>query len=100
MMIYLYIRQTVSDFARWKEAFDIHASTRQAGGATGEALVLRNVEDPHEITALLGWHDLTQARLFAESISWQTALQAMGVVGAPDVHFLTDTAYAERPLHE
>lgn len=99
-MNYLYIRQTVSDYARWKEAFDIHASTRQAGGATGEALVLRNVEVPHEIIALLGWHDLAQARLFARSISWQAALQAMGVVGAPDVQFLTDIAYAERPSGE
>jgi len=99
-MNYLYVRQTVSDFARWKEAFDIHASTRQAGGASGEALVLCNVEDPHEIIALLGWHDLAQARLFAKSVSWQAALQTMGVVGAPDVHFLTDIANAARPPGE
>jgi hypothetical protein len=89
-MVYLFVRQTVSDYARWKEGFAIHAPTRQAGGATGEALVFRNVDAPHEITALLGWNDLAQARLFSASVSWQTGLHAMGVVDVPEVRFLED----------
>lgn len=88
MMIYLYIRQIVEDYARWKEGFDNHLATRQAGGATREALVLHNVDDPHEVIVLLGWRDLVQARLFAKSVSWQVALERMGVVGVPEVRFL------------
>ena len=87
-MIYLYIRQIVADYARWKEDFDIHFSTRQAGGATREALVLRDVEHPNEMIVVLGWRDLAQARLYAESVSWQVALERMGVVGVPEVRFL------------
>jgi hypothetical protein len=88
MMIYLYIRQTVGDYARWKEAFDTHLAARQAGGATREALLLRNVDDPQEIIVLLGWRDLAQARIFSQSVSWQMALQEMGVVGLPEVCLL------------
>lgn len=87
-MIYLHIRQTVKDYARWKEAFDMHFSARQAGGATDEALLLRHVDDPHEIVVILGWCDLVQARTFMQSVSWQMTLQQMRVVGLPEVRFL------------
>ncbi len=87
-MIYLYVRQTVGDYARWKEDFDNHLAARQAGGATHEALVLRNVDDPQEVIVILGWRDLRQARTFSESVSLEIALRKMGVVGLPEVLFL------------
>ena len=90
MMIYLYVRQMVGDYPRWKEAFDIHLAARQAGGATDEAWVLRNMDDPLEIIVVLGWRDLAQARTFIQSVSWQMARQKMGVVGSPEVCFLED----------
>ena len=87
-MNYLYVRQVVSDYAQWKEAFDMHFSAREAGGATRESLVLRDVEHPNEVIVVLGWHDLAQARLYVKSVSWQAALEQMGVVGVPEVRFL------------
>ncbi len=87
-MIYLFIRQTAVNFAQWKEAFDSHRAARQAGGATAEVLIFRNVDDPHEIIILLGWCDTRQARLFCQSVSWQMVLQQMGVVGLPEVLLL------------
>jgi len=74
-MIYLYIRQTVADYARWKEGFDRHLSSRQAGGATLDAWVLRNVENPNEIVVVLGWGDVAKAKLFVQSGSRQRALR-------------------------
>ena len=91
-MIYLYLRQTIEDYARWKEGFDTHLAARQAGGATAEAFVLRNVDDPHEIIVLLGWRDFKQARLFTQSVSLQAALKQMGVVGMPEVRLLEGAA--------
>lgn len=87
-MIYLLLRHHITDYTRWKEVFDTHLGARQAGGATDEALVLRNVDDPYEIVAVLGWRDLAQARLYTKSVSWQMVLQKMGVVGVPEVRFL------------
>jgi hypothetical protein len=46
------------------------------------------VEDLDEIVVVLGWRDLVQARLFTKSVSWQRAMQQMGVVGVPEVWFL------------
>lgn len=93
-MIYLYFRQTVGDYGQWKEGFDSHLPARQVGGATDEALLLRHVDDPHEIIVLMGWRDLAQARTFTQSVSWQMALQKMGVIGLPEVRFL-ETAYLD-----
>lgn len=86
-MIYLYIRHRVADYARWKEGFDRHLGARQAGGATAELILLRNVDDRDEVIVILGWSDLKQARLFSQSISLQLALKKMGVIGVPKISF-------------
>ena len=57
-------------------------------GSHARALVLRDVDHPNEVIVVLGWHDLAQARLYAKSVSWQAALEQMGVVGVPEVRFL------------
>ena len=89
-MIYLFFKHHVVDYARWKEVFDCHLSARQVGGATADALLFRNVDELQEIIILLGWRDHRQARLFAQSVSWQMALQEMGVIGVPEVLFLEE----------
>lgn len=90
MMVYLYVRQTVADFALWKEVFDNQLAARQASGATRDALVLRNADNPQEIIVVLGWYNLAQARLFTKSVSWQMAMERMGLAGMPEVCFLED----------
>jgi quinol monooxygenase YgiN len=87
-MIYLYIRHRVEDYARWREGFDNHAPARQAGGATDEAYVMRNLDDPNEITVMLGWSDLDKARSFTQSASLKDAMQSAGVVSTPEIRFL------------
>lgn len=78
----------VEDYARWKEDFDNHVAARQAGGAAGETMVMRNVDDPNEITVVLGWSDLERARTFALSVSLNEAMQKAGVIGSPEVRIL------------
>jgi heme-degrading monooxygenase HmoA len=78
----------VEDYARWREGFDNHAPARQASGATDEAYVMRNVDDPNEITIILGWSDLDKARAFTQSASLKEAMQEAGVTGPPEVRFL------------
>jgi heme-degrading monooxygenase HmoA len=87
-MLYIYVRHNVEDYSKWKEGFDKHAAARQAGGATDEAYVMRNVDDPNEITAILGWSDLEKARAFTQSASLKEAMQKAGVTGPPEVRFL------------
>ena len=87
-MVYIYVRQQVEDYARWREGYDTHAAARQAAGATDEGYVMRNVDDPNEITVLLGWSDLQRARAFTQSASLKDAKKDAGVVGPPEIRFL------------
>ncbi len=91
LMVYIHIRHRVKDYARWREGYDNHAPARQAGGSVGEAHVMRNVEDPNEITILLGWSDLQKARAFIRSVSLKEAMQKAGVQGSLEVRFLEAT---------
>lgn len=87
-MIYIYVRHRVEDYARWREGYDNHAAARQASGASDEAYVMRNIDDPNEITIILGWSDLEQARAFTQSASLKEAMQKAGVTSMPEIRFL------------
>jgi heme-degrading monooxygenase HmoA len=87
-MVYIHVRHRVEDYARWREGFDRHIPAREAGGATDEVLILRDVDDPNEIVVIVGWRDLAQARAFAQSASLKEAMQKSGVAGPPEVRFL------------
>lgn len=90
-MVYIYVRHHVEDYARWREGFDTHAPARQAGGATDESCVMRNVEDPNEITVILGWSDLEKARAFIQSASLKEAMHNAGVASLPEIRILVAT---------
>ncbi|NKQ36002.1 MAG: cyclase [Chloroflexi bacterium] len=87
-MIYIYVRNKVEEYAKWREGFDKHAAARQAGGATDEVYVMRNVDNPNDITVILGWSNLQKARLFIQSASLKEAMQKAGVTGPPEIRFL------------
>jgi heme-degrading monooxygenase HmoA len=87
-MAYIYVRHRVEDYARWREGFDTHAAARQAGGATDEVYVMRNVDDPNDLTIILGWSDLENARAFTQSASLKESMQKAGVTGQPEIRFL------------
>ncbi len=87
-MVYIHIRHTVENYSKWREIYDQHAPARQAGGATEEAYILRNTENPKEVILLLGWNNAVQARAFTQSTSLKQAMQDGGVVGSPDIRIL------------
>lgn len=87
-MVYIYVRQSVEDYAKWREVYDNHAAARQASGATDEANVMRDVGDPNNITVILGWSDLEKAKAFTQSASLKEAMQKAGLSGPPEIRFL------------
>lgn len=94
-MIHVLIRHKVSDYNRWKEAFDSHLNTRKRAGETGFRL-FHNADDPHEVILLLDWASSEEARRFINSDELHDAMQKAGVVGAPDVHYLEDARSVHR----
>jgi hypothetical protein len=88
-MMHILIRHKVTDFAKWKQVYDAHASARQNAGLKEEHL-LRNAEDPNEVILLFSTEDLDKAKTFTASDDLRQAMQKAGVSDKPDVYFLKD----------
>lgn len=88
-MPYLLVRQRVTDYEKWKSAFDAHSLTRQANGSRGGQL-FRNASDPNEVIMLLEWDVLETARQFVQSEELREMMQRAGVVDDPTIYFLKD----------
>lgn len=87
-MIRMFVRHPVSDFTRWKQAYDAFDAERKAVGVQGDA-VFQAVDDPNDVTA---WHDfetLQAAKAFAESNRLSEVMTEAGVAGEPAVWFTT-----------
>lgn len=94
-MIHVLVRHKVSDYTRWKEAFDAHLNTRMHAGETGVRL-FQSVDDPREVVVMSDWDSLEQARKFINSDDLKQTMQKAGVVGAPDVQYIEDARTLRR----
>ena len=88
-MSYFLVRAKVEDYEKWKPGFDEHSATRQERGSKGGRL-FRNADDPNEVTIVLAWDNLENARQFAQSEELREAMQRHGVVDQPDIYFLEE----------
>jgi hypothetical protein len=87
-MIYVNMRLAVSDYAKWRAAFDANANFRKEHGATGVNHVYRDVENPNAVMLNLEWNNLEKARLFAADPKLRELMRDAGVTGAPETRFL------------
>jgi len=84
-MVYLNIRHTVTDYAKWRPFFDADHARRHTAGATGINQVYRDVDDPNTLTVVLEWDNAQNARKFMDDPAMPEVLQKAGVIGIPDV---------------
>jgi len=87
-MTHLLVRHNVADFAKWKPVYDAHLTARQNAGLR-EKNLLRSVDNPNEVVLLFKAEDLRRAQAFTESSDLRDAMQKAGVVGKPDILFLS-----------
>lgn len=85
---YLLIKHKVKDFPVWKQGYDVHLPKRTEAGLT-EKYLLRGEADPNEVILLFEAQDLSRARAFAESADLRERMQQLGVVGQPELNFLS-----------
>ena len=86
-MLHLLVRHKVSDFSKWKSAYDAHSPARKEVGLKEEHL-LRNMDNPNEVILLFEVNDLQKAKEFSASAGLREAMQNAGVVDKPDIYFL------------
>jgi hypothetical protein len=88
MASYVLVRSRVQNFETWKKAYDAHLSVRQEYGLSEEQL-LRGAEDPNDVVLLFKASSLDRAKAFLTNPSVGEVIAKSGVVGKPDVAFLT-----------
>ena len=88
-MVRMFVRHSVVNFGKWKQAYDDFDETRSRMGASGHS-VFQSVDDANNVTA---WHDfenLEAARAFVESSELRAAMAAAGVSDEPTIWFATE----------
>jgi hypothetical protein len=88
-MVYVSVRHTVADYARWRPVFDADESSRRAAGATGVQQVYRDLENPNDITMVLEWDKRENAEKFLHNPALAETMKSAGVTSAPEGRFLT-----------
>ena len=66
MATYLLVRHKISDFAEWKRGYDAHLPKRVEAGLA-EKYLLRDAQDPNEVTLFFETGDIQRAKAFIES---------------------------------
>ncbi|MBI5650129.1 MAG: hypothetical protein HZC40_06760 [Chloroflexi bacterium] len=87
-MVYVNVRATVPDYAKWRTTFDSFANLRKDAGATGINQIYRDVENPGTVTAIMEWNTVEKARLHLADPKTQEAMKSAGITGAPEIRFL------------
>ncbi|MGH7961875.1 MAG: hypothetical protein ACREV9_18370 [Burkholderiales bacterium] len=88
-MAYMLIRHSVQDFGKWKPAYDAHRQARAAAWLK-DLHLWHNVDDPNEIFLLFEASDVAKAKDFGASSDLTERMTAAGVIGRPDIFFLSD----------
>lgn len=81
------VKHTVQDYLTWKQVFDGNAGIRKASGSKG-GKVFQTAGNPNEVTVVLHWDSLENARKFLASPELSSTMQKAGVTGQPQIQFL------------
>jgi hypothetical protein len=84
----LVIHQIVADYATWRPIYDAHQPARTDAGLTN-CTVRSSADDPNSVFVACVMADLAKAKAFTASKSLADAMKSAGVVGKPDIWFLT-----------
>lgn len=88
-MPYTITRQSVTEYAKWRRAFEEHADDREEAGSRG-GHIFRNDEDPQDVIVFLAWEDLDRAREYLESEQVREEWEEGGLEGDPEVLYLEE----------
>ncbi|HEY2483075.1 MAG TPA: hypothetical protein VGI30_12895 [Caulobacteraceae bacterium] len=84
----LVIRQTVTDYAKWRPIYDAHRAVRASSGLSN-CRVQSSDGDVNDVVVICDMADVAKGKAFASSKSLAEAMARAGVVGKPSFYFLT-----------
>lgn len=84
------VKHKISDYAKFKAAYDAHDSARLANGIHSY-VIGRGLQDSNMIMVALKVDDMAKAKAFGKDPGLKKAMQKAGVTGAPSFAFVTMT---------
>lgn len=88
-MASILITHKVKDFAEWKKFFDSKIDFRKSNGELSTQ-IFRDANDPNKLTVINKWNSMEHALKFAQSPELKASMEAAGVLGTPEIHFLNE----------
>jgi len=88
-MIYVLVRFTVEDLAKWMPVFEEAGMLRRNFGSMG-VRAFSKTDSPNEVVILGEYADIEKARQMFQSQEFREATARAGVQGRPDVTFLNE----------
>ena len=85
-MATMFVRHQVSDFARWKAAYDDFRPTQQRFDVLAEA-VYRAPDNPNDVTVTHEFASVEAARAFGARDELRSTMETSGVIGQPSIWF-------------
>ena len=85
-MATLFVRHDVSDFDRWKKAYDEFAEERKSMGVTGDG-VFQTKGDPNNVTVYHEFETMDAAEAFTSNPRLLAVMKEGGIVGPPSVWY-------------
>ena len=83
-MATLFVRHRVSEYAKWREAYNGVAPLQKQSGVIGEA-VYQAEGEPNDITVTHEFASAAAAKAFGESADLRQAMATAGVLGVPTI---------------
>jgi hypothetical protein len=82
------VHHKVTDFAKWLPVFKTDKANQVAAGLTNPR-VMHSTDDANDVVILFDYADLAKAKAFSSSDALKKTMQAAGVMGAPEIMYLT-----------
>jgi hypothetical protein len=89
-MAILFVRHRVSDYRRWRRAYEDAAQFQQRSGVRCEAVYLTDGE-PNDVTVMHEFASVTEAQAFVNSVELRERMAGAGVLGVPALWITNQT---------
>ncbi len=95
MSISVMMHHRVSDYEAWRTAFDTATGAWQQAGECS-CHVFSKMGHTNDVTVLLEWNTRERAEQFLNADKTREWMHAHHVVGAPDIHYMTEMVRIRR----
>ncbi len=85
-MIHVFIRHAVREYWSWRQSYEEAKPVCAQNGAKS-ATVYQSIDDPNDVTVVVGFDDWQTARQYAASDTLREIMARAGVRGRPDVWY-------------